>query len=200
MREGWGEANVLVIAYYGTQTAAPPIEPAVRALRIALPRTRLLLLWPAPVRVPAMLGRVRVIDQRIDYPLPKISGSGKPGRAERSAAVRTVAALREAAPTGVIVFTASGRSPYLPAYLCCLAGVPKRAGFTAEFGGGVLTHPFAPPAAEVPAAERHLHLLELLGLAHRAVLAKVEPRTPPERAPQPARPDALGAHTSGARP
>jgi hypothetical protein len=195
MREGWIEAKVLVIAYSGSQECARSIEPALRALQVALPRARLLLLWPAPVFVPPMLRRM--IDGRIDYPLPKVSGNAK--RAPRSAAVRVVAALREAAASGVIVFSENGHAPYLPAYLCCLAGIPKRAGFTVEFGGAMLTHPFAPPAVELPGPERHLHLLELLGLPHRAAISSVETPAPPDRSPEPSPPAALGADTTGAQ-
>lgn len=194
MREGWREAEVLAVSYCGAQTAAPSVEPAVRALRIALPRARLVLLWPAPVLVPAAL--LDVLDERIDYPLVQVPEDAKPDRALRSAAARTVAALHDAAPAGAVVFSECGRAPYFPAYLCCLAGVPKRAGFTAEFGGGVLTQAFAPPAAELPEAERHLHLLELLGLAHRAEISSFEPRVPAGGSAQPSR--RTGA--TGARP
>ncbi len=118
------------------------------------------LLWPANVPCPGGLDRRAV--GRIDYPVP--DECGVPSERERAAtlrraaqdAVSSIAALEACA---ALVFTEPGREPYLPAYLCYLAGVPHRAAFSAEFGGRVLSAVFPPPDDE--GAARHLELLRV---------------------------------------
>lgn len=172
MHDGWTRACVLALAYAGSDRGAADLVPAARVLRGSLPRARLVLLWPAALTVPAAVARA--VDERIDIPSLRPRGKARAGakarmsRAARTACERTVAALEAACPAGVVVFTERGQAPYLPAYLCCLAGIPRRAALTEELGGGVLTDPLRPPGAEMPAAERYLYLLDALGLGHRA--------------------------------
>ncbi|HEU4616576.1 MAG TPA: hypothetical protein VFV10_00970 [Gammaproteobacteria bacterium] len=170
MAESWTQAATLVVAYGGGETGAHEVGPAVRVLRVALREARLILLWPAQVGVPALVAAA--VDERICYAEPQGSASGPAtGRLAtvasarmRAAALRSVPALRAAAPWGAIVFNEPGRSAAVPIYLCCLAGVERRAGFAAEFDGGMLTNALPPPGPHTPAAERHLLLLEALGL------------------------------------
>lgn len=61
-----------------------------------------------------------------------------------------------------LILTAPGQSPFTLAYLCYLAGIPIRIGQSWEFGGQVLTHCLPPP--ESPDCNRHLHLLQGMGL------------------------------------
>lgn len=74
---------------------------------------------------------------------------------DRLAAARLDAAL---------IFTADGDSPFELAYLAYLAGIPVRAGQSAEFGGGVLAPWIRPPPHGTPPVRRHLALLDALGL------------------------------------
>ncbi len=164
MREGWSNASVLALGYVGSEAGAEALAAAVRSVRVALPRARLILLWPAGAELPAAVGRMA--DGRIDYSWP-VPEAGKRSRARRANAARAVADLRNASSAGLLVFTESGRSPYLPAYLGCLAGVPRRAGLSAEFGGGLLTNALSPPAANLDESERHLFLVDALGFGRR---------------------------------
>jgi hypothetical protein len=162
MRESWKQAARIVFAYEGSEAGGEDVGPAARVLRASLPGSRLILLWPAHVRVPALVAAV--MDERIGYVAPANAAAGPWMRTARAAALRSVHALRAAAPWGALIFAEPGHAAVLPTYLCCLAGIARRAGFAAEFDGGMLTSPLRPPAAESPAVDRHLLLLEALGL------------------------------------
>ncbi|HZG38397.1 MAG TPA: hypothetical protein VEZ50_06905 [Nodosilinea sp.] len=56
-----------------------------------------------------------------------------------------------------VILTRPGQSPYTLGYLCYLAGIPIRIGYSHEFGGQVLSH-CSPP----PEADDCRHLLDLL--------------------------------------
>ena len=60
-----------------------------------------------------------------------------------------------------------GRAAIEMGYALHLAGVPRRAGLAAEFGGAALTDPVPPPPPGAPEA-RHLGLLAALGLLREA--------------------------------
>jgi lipopolysaccharide heptosyltransferase II len=62
-----------------------------------------------------------------------------------------------------LIFTSFTQSPYPPAYVCYLAGIPVRAGHSKEFGGGLLTHWSKPPADEGHQVDRNLALIEGVG-------------------------------------
>jgi len=161
--EQWTDARALVIAYSGSGAGASAVGPAARALRASIPETRLLLLWPVGVRVPPLV--TAVVDGRIECPMPEAAGKTATLKAVRGIAARAVRGLRAAAPAGAVFFSEAGCTACVPVYLCCLAGIARRAGFTAEVTGGLLTNPLEPPPAATPEPERHLFLLESLGLA-----------------------------------
>lgn len=71
--------------------------------------------------------------------------------------------LREEKFDAAIIFTSFSQSPYPPAYVCYLAGIPIRVGHSHEFGGGVLSHWYKPPSDGGHQAERNLCLLESAG-------------------------------------
>ncbi|MDX2154542.1 MAG: glycosyltransferase family 9 protein [Bryobacteraceae bacterium] len=73
--------------------------------------------------------------------------------------------IQSSAFDAAIVFTGEHESPYSAAYQCYLARIPLRAGLTAEFGGGVLTDAVPPPSSHLSREERHMYLLEALGIA-----------------------------------
>jgi lipopolysaccharide heptosyltransferase II len=62
------------------------------------------------------------------------------------------------------IFTSFSQSPYPPAYVCFLAGIPYRFGQAADFGGSLLTHRVQPAIASGHQVDRNLHLLEEIGL------------------------------------
>jgi len=162
------DARNVVAAYAGSTRDAGSLGPALHALRRSCPGAAVWLLWPSDVACPSELDRLA--DGRTDYPVPREHG-GAPQRGESGTALlcsvqRAVERLVAAEALTALVFTEAGREPYLPAYLCYLAGVRHRAAFSAEFGGRVLTETFPPPADE--GAARHLELLR----AARALLGE----------------------------
>lgn len=72
---------------------------------------------------------------------------------------RAIALLKAENFDAAIIFTGAHQSPYGAAYLCYLAGIPLRIAQSHEFGGGVLSHCFAPPADHP-----HWALLQSIGL------------------------------------
>jgi ADP-heptose:LPS heptosyltransferase len=64
-----------------------------------------------------------------------------------------------------IIFTSFSQSPYPPAYVCYLAGVPIRLGQSKEFGGSLLSQWVKPPLDSVHQVDRNLHLLEMAGFS-----------------------------------
>jgi ADP-heptose:LPS heptosyltransferase len=63
-----------------------------------------------------------------------------------------------------VIFTSFSQSPYPPAYVCYLAGIPLRLGHSKEFGGGILSECGKPPPDSGHQVDRNLALIELAGL------------------------------------
>lgn len=130
-------------------------------LSTALRSARRLLLVPPAGRTGDLAPALRRLRQTLPdatlVPLTDlpVDPSGALPLVDRLAAARLDAAL---------VFTAEGDSAFEAAYLAYLAGIPVRAGLSAEFGGGVLAPWIRPPPSGTPPARRHLHLLGELGL------------------------------------
>lgn len=120
----------------------------VRRLLVAPPAAGLGDLGPALVALRAALPRAAVFLLA-------------PARELGLAAVERLAAARlELA----LIFTGEGETAFEAAYLAYLAGVPVRAGFAVEFGGGVLSPALRPPPPGTPGPARHITLLRALGL------------------------------------
>lgn len=62
-----------------------------------------------------------------------------------------------------IIFTSFSQSPYPPAYVAYLAGIPLRVGQSKEFGGGVLSHWVKSGPDAMHQVDRNLFLLESIG-------------------------------------
>ena len=146
--------EAVVAAYAGTRAGHAAFERALTALRRALRGARLWRLVPADALPDGAGG-----DGLIVYPTPGFAAA-----AARTAALRTVDALAACGAQAALVFAERGFAPYVPAYLCYLAGIGYRAGIEQEFGGAVLS-----PAVRIPpqldGVERHLALLAAAGLA-----------------------------------
>ena len=132
--------------------ATDDLAPALRRLRSALPGARLVLLAGSPAE------RLPPFAADVDEVLTD------PARAGTGPALASIERLAAARLDAAIVFTAAGESPFEAAYLAYLAGIPLRAGISAEFGGGVLSPWVRPPPRDTPGAGRHLFLLGELGL------------------------------------
>ncbi len=145
-----GARRVLVVP-----PASGPAElgPALRRLRATLPDATLVLLAD---HADGTDGEAPLVDEVVPIGGPMgFDLDDLPALIERLAAARLDAAL---------VFTAEGETAFEAAYVAYLAGVPLRAGLGAEFGGGVLSSSVRPPPDGCGAAERHLFLLDQLGL------------------------------------
>lgn len=136
--------------------------PAVRALRIAYPQARITLLAsPAGSQAARLLPWIDdVITWRASW--QEIGPNAQLDPKKERQLVELLARYHfEAA----FIFTSFSQSPYPPAYLCALAGIPVRIGQSKEFGGALLTHWQRPLPDQVHQVERNLHLLRGLGVS-----------------------------------
>jgi lipopolysaccharide heptosyltransferase II len=137
------------------------LGPALRGLHRAFPGVDITLLAsPAGTLAAPLLPWVsRVMTWRAVW--QDVSGS-LPQDAERELALAED--LRQQEFDAAWIFTSFSQSPFPPAYLCYLAGIPERVGHSKEFGGQVLTHAYSPPPDAGHQAERNLALLENYGI------------------------------------
>ncbi|MFZ6183151.1 hypothetical protein [Nannocystis pusilla] len=140
------------------------LGPALVRLRVAVPQAMVVLLADARAagRVAAFVDQVVPAGALTRFDAPHLSTL-----VERLAAARLDAAL---------VFTAAGETAFEVAYLAYLAGIPVRAGFAGEFGGGVLAPAVPPPSARVIGPGRHLSLLDALDLSATLAPASAKAR------------------------
>lgn len=155
----WHRADAVVAAYAGSSRGRAAFDQAIAAMKQALPGARVWTLCPAE----ALIERDDV-DFTIEYPSPRMNADED--AAARDAALRAVGALEACRARAALVFAERGSAPYVPAYLCYLAGITYRAGAEAEFGGAVLS-PALRLGDESDDADRHFALLAAVGLARR---------------------------------
>jgi lipopolysaccharide heptosyltransferase II len=132
------------------------LGPAMRALRQALPEAALTLLCsPAGSQVAPLLPWLDdVMVTRATW--QDASGALPLDPARELALVAEVRARRFDA---ALIFTSFSQSPYPPAYVCYLAGVPIRIGQSREFGGSMLSRWVRPLPDPTHQVDRNLHLL-----------------------------------------
>ncbi len=137
------------------------LSPALRALRRAFPRARITLMVSRAGAVAAgLLPEVDEVfvhhalwqDARGEMPL-------KPAREQE-----LIEEIRRREFGAAFLFTSFSQSPFPPAYVCYLAGIPLRVAQSREFGGGVLTHWVRPLPDSAHQADRNLHLLKEVGI------------------------------------
>lgn len=163
--EKWRDVDAVVAAYAGTDAGLPAYLYAAEALRRALD-ARLWLLCPHDAQADWCNAEGTLV-----YPTPGRNGIDDGAAIDAQRAIDSLAACRAQA---AFVLAEQGAAPYLPAYLCYLAGIPYRAGAEAEFAGAVLL-----PAVRLPVlcddVERHLTLLAAVGVVpddHRSRSAR----------------------------
>ena len=135
----WSRAPSLLVAHAGTAQGHAALAPALAALEAWAARTG-----------------ARLVGLRGRAPLAPADLTFGPDLA---------VTLPAETPWGAVVLSDPGHAAVEVGYALALAGVPRRAGFAPEFGGGALSHPVAPPPRGTPAGARHLSLLGALGLA-----------------------------------
>ena len=136
------------------------LGPSLRALKTAYPDSRLTLMCsPAGSQVAPMLPWVddvmvlRAVWQDASWAMPL----------DPERELDLVATLRERQFDAAFIFTSFSQSPYPPAYVCYLAGIPARVGQSKELAasspGGCGPSPTRPTRGD-----RSLHLLEEAGI------------------------------------
>ncbi len=136
------------------------LGPALRTLKANLPRASITLMaTPGGSQAAALLPWVdEVMVQRVVW--QDISGTWPLDPARELALADAVRARNFDA---AIIFTSFTQSPYPPAYVCYLAGVPIRIAQSKEFGGAVVTQWVRPLPDDAHQVDRSLHLLQSAG-------------------------------------
>lgn len=136
------------------------LGPALRAVHENIPGCRITLMAsPGGSQAAALLPWV---DDVISWPALWQELNNRFG-VDPARELALVDLLRKKNFDAAIIFTSFSQSPYPPAYVCYLAGIPVRIGHSREFGGGVLSHWYQPPPKGGHQAERNLFLLESAG-------------------------------------
>lgn len=155
----WAAARNLLIMRPDNIGDVVMTGPLLRALREALPGSRLTLLAsPGGAQAAPLLPWLDdVIAERVLWQdLGRLDFD--PGR-ERA----LIAQLQERRFDAAIILTSFSQSPYPPAFVARLAGIPLRLGASREREGGLLTHAPPNPPDAVHQVERNLQLIESVG-------------------------------------
>ncbi len=137
------------------------LGPVLRSLRKALPESRITaLITKAGAKILPLLPWVD--DHIICRPIwQEISSEVT---FDAAGDLRLAEELRGRAFDAAFIFTSFSQSPYPPAFVCYLAGIPVRVGQSKEFGGRVLTEWVKAPPDEMHQVDRNLFLLESAGI------------------------------------
>lgn len=149
------------------------LGPALRALRSAAPNANITLMTSrAGAQAASLLPWVdEVLVHRAVW--QELGEAGDPDPDEQYLLAE---ALAEHGFDAAFIFTSFGQSPYPPAYVAYLAGIPVRVAQSHEWGGQILTHLVQPLPDETHQVDRNLHLLEAVGI--RADSRRLEVRLP----------------------
>ena len=156
---GWQNARKLLIARLDNAGDVLLTGPALRAVRNQLPECHLTL-WSSPGGA-AVAGLLPEIDDTLTTRALWQDLGHLPFDPRREQ--NLLETLSRGHYDGAIIFTSFAQSPHPAAYACYLAGIPRRAGQSKEFAGGVLTHPVTPLPDDVHQVDRNLHLVRSLG-------------------------------------
>jgi ADP-heptose:LPS heptosyltransferase len=139
------------------------LGPALRTLKVALPKVQITLLAsPEGAQVAPLLPWVDEVLVHEAVWQSRAAPEDVPIDVE--AQVDVIEAIEGRQVDAAFIFTATGHSPYPAAYLAYLSGVGIRIGQSKEWGGGLLTHWIEPLPDKVHQVDRNLFLLEQSGL------------------------------------
>lgn len=159
--ERWSRVRRLLAARLDNAGDVLMCQPALRAIRTALPDVEITL-WASPGGAPIapLLAEVSavLVTRALWQDLGKL---GFDPQRERDLVQQLANGQYDAA----LIFTSFAQSPHPAAYACYLAGIPLRAGQSKEFGGGVLSDSIQPLPDDVHQIDRNLHLVRQLGFA-----------------------------------
>ena len=163
--EGWSNVRRLVAIRLDNIGDVVMLGPALRALRRELPDASITLMAsPAGAQVAPLLPWIdevfalSAVWQDASWKMPLDP------RREQSLVENMAKRNFDAA----IIFTSFSQSPYPPAYVCYLAGIPLRIGQSREFGGSLLTQWVTPPPDSAHQVDRNLHLLAAAGFSEES--------------------------------
>ncbi|MFB2879381.1 glycosyltransferase family 9 protein [Floridanema aerugineum] len=156
----WQNARRILVIRLDNIGDVVMLSPALRILHSHLPNASITLMAsPAGSQVaPLLPGVDRVIVQRVVWQDASWVMPLAPAR-EESLIAKIEAENFDAA----LIFTSFSQSPYPPAYICYLAGIPLRIGQSKEFGGSVLSQWVKPLPDGCHQVDRNLFLLESAG-------------------------------------
>ena len=137
------------------------LSPALRALRRVSPKARITLMASrAGALAAGLLPEVdEVFVHRALWQDARRELSLNPAREQE-----LIAELRRRDFDAAFIFTSFSQSPFPPAYVCYLAGIPLRIAQSREFGGALLTHWVRPLSDFTHQVDRNLHLLKEVGI------------------------------------
>lgn len=158
----WSSTRRILVAWDGTDSVVDALAHTLRTLEQAVSQaTRDLFVLSASVPASQLAA--------IYAPLVReILISPAPWYAADSVC-ETISLLLRYGFDAAFICAGEGQSPYPLAYICYLAGIPVRVGFSAEFGGGLLSAWLKPPPVSMNAEQRYLALLEAAGLTNDAL-------------------------------
>lgn len=138
------------------------LEPALRATKKAFPKAKVTLLAsPSGSQVAPL---IPWLDQVISWRSSWQELHGKIGL-EPSREFELIQNIGRNHFDLALIFTSFTQSPYPPAYVCYLAGIPNRVGLSNEFGGVILSHWAKPPAEPSHQVDRNLAVLKAAGIS-----------------------------------
>ncbi|KAM3111178.1 glycosyltransferase family 9 protein [Phormidesmis sp. 146-33] len=150
----WRTVQKILAVQLGNADELITLSPALKQLKRALPDVMITLLCsPQSSRVALSLPAVDevLLHRALAHPTGTLDCNSL-------ALLPLIEMLRSEQFDAAILFPQDSQSPYPLAYVCYLAEIPIRVGWSDEFGGGVLSH------WVTAQGERHLALLDAIGL------------------------------------
>jgi ADP-heptose:LPS heptosyltransferase len=165
--DGWQRVDRVLVVRLDNVGDVVMLGPALRTLHDTLLGVSLTLLAsPAGSQVAPLLPWLDdVIVHRASWQQLAMAGSEPRPNVGVQQDLKLIETLRPRQFDATVIFTSFAQSPFPPAYICYLAGIPIRLGQSKEFGGLALSQWVKPLPDETHQAERNLHLLEAAGFA-----------------------------------
>lgn len=154
------------------------LGPALKALRSAMPEARItLMVSRAGAQAAALLPWIDdVIVHRAAW--QALGGIEAP---DAQGQYLLAEALSQRGFDAAFIFTSFAQSPYPPAHVAYLAGIPVRVGQSKEWGGQMLTHLVPALPDDAHEVDRNLHLLRSVGIPAASLEPEVAVPTPARR-------------------
>ena len=163
--DGWEHVRRILAIRLDNIGDVVMLTPALRTLRAELPQAKLTLMAsPAGSQVAPLLPWVD--DVMVVRAVWQDASGTMPLDPDREHALIEDVHTRQF--DAAVIFTSFSQSPYPPAYICYLAGVPIRIGQSKEFGGSILSLWVRSPPDHTHQVDRNLYLLECAGFTPSA--------------------------------